>query len=382
MRDDDQTACLILHYFGHVQGVGMRPFLYRVADALDLKGRIFNQPRGVTAELEGNEQSLEQFQRRVLGTAARPIAISDCTAEWLPARGYRRLEIIPAPSVQGAARHTIQPDAATCPQCWADHADPTSRFHAYPFVTCCECGPRWTILDRFPFERPNTTYADFTLCEECQAEYEDPGSRRHHAQTLSCPRCGPSLSFATSPAAPDKASLQGIHALLLDAGVGLIKGLGGFQLIGNADSPAAIRRIRMLKQRPAQSLAVMLRDEDVFLRAGGHPSQWQRLRSAAAPILSLREFSHPLAGMLAPDLRELGVMAPTTPLHGMLFNQQIDALVVTSGNPKGCPLPRSREEIRFALGSEIDFIIDHERRITRAVDDSVVRGSIILRKAR
>jgi hydrogenase maturation protein HypF len=338
MRDDDQKACLILHYFGHVQGVGMRPFLYQLAAELDLKGIIFNQPRGVTAELEGNKHFLEQFRRRVLDTAAQPIAIRDCKEK--------------------------------------------CRFFGYPFLTCCECGPRWTILERFPFERSNTTYTDFTLCHECLAEYQNPGSRRHHAQTLSCPGCGPSITFLTAPADQDKANLQGIQAMLMDSGVGLIKGLGGFQLIGNAGSPAAIQRIRLLKQRPAQSLAVMLRDEDVFLRSGGHPSQWQHLRSAAAPILSLREFSHPLAGMLAPDLRELGVMAATTPLHSMLFNQEIDALVVTSGNPKGFPLPGSRADIRFALGSDIDFIIDHGRRITHTVDDSVVRDQIILRKAR
>lgn len=360
----------------------MRPFLYRLAAELDLKGIIFNQPRGVTAELEGNRQSLERFRRRVLDTAAQPIAIRDCKEKWLPPRGHSSLEIVAAPSATVSARHTLQPDAATCPRCWADHADPTSRFCGYPFITCCECGPRWTILERFPFERANTSYTDFTLCHECQAEYQDPGSRRHHAQTLSCPNCGPRISFLTSPADQHRANLQGIHGMLLDAGVGLIKGLGGFQLIGNANSPAAIQRIRMLKQRPAQSLAVMLRDKEVFMRAGGTPSQWQHLRSAAAPILSLREFAHPLAGMLAPDLRELGVMAPTTPLHGMLFNPQIDALVVTSGNPKGFPLPRSREEIRFVLGSDIDFIIDHGRRITHAVDDSVMRGQIILRKAR
>jgi len=382
MRVDDQTACLILHYFGHVQGVGMRPFLYRVADALKLKGRIFNQPRGVTAELEGEKQALERFCRQVLDTAAAPIAISDCTLQWLDPRGHTTLEIVSAPSTAVSARHSIQPDAATCASCWADYANPHSRFFAYPFITCCECGPRWTILDRFPFERSNTTYTDFALCTDCQAEYQNPGSRRHHAQTLSCPGCGPRVSFWTTPADQGRANLQDIHAILQDSGVGLIKGLGGFQLIGNASSPAAIGRIRALKQRPSQSLAVMLRDEAVFLRAGGTLEQWQRLRSPAAPIMVLPDIGHPQSGMLAPDLRELGVMAPTTPLHSMLFTRQIDSLVVTSGNPRGFPLPKSREQIRFALGADIDFIIDHERRLTRAVDDSVVRGELILRKAR
>lgn len=360
----------------------MRPLLYRIASHLGLKGRIFNHPGGVGAELEGSRQALQEFHRQLLESAAEPIRIHECRLEWTPPRGHRALEIVAAETTEGKVRHSIQPDAATCSACWRDHADPQSRFFRYPFVTCCECGPRWTILERFPFERSNTSYADFPLCDDCLAEYRDPRSRRHHAQTLSCPACGPRLSFRLAAADRHDADFSGIHAILCDAGVGLVKGLGGFQLIGNAHSPQAISRIRALKQRPAQALALMVRDAQALQRIGGDASQWQLLATAAAPIVALAGLSHPLAPLLAPDLAELGVMAPTTALHRMLFNEEIDCLVVTSGNPRGFPLPRTREDIRFTLGSDIDFIIDHERRIVRAVDDSVVRGALVLRKAR
>lgn len=198
MIEDLQTTCLKLNYLGQVQGVGMRPFLFRMAQELDLKGQIYNHNCGVTAELEGSRSVIEEFHQRVLKNAARPVVISDSTIEWQSPRDYRQLEITSSPATSGAARHTIQPDAATCEKCWSDFGDLKSRFFNYAFVTCCECGPRWSILNRFPFERSNTSYGSFDMCPDCRNDYQNPNSRRHHAQTLSCPACGPQITVSTS----------------------------------------------------------------------------------------------------------------------------------------------------------------------------------------
>lgn len=371
----------------------MRPFLYRVATDLNLKGAIYNQSRGVTAELEGPKAKLELFHQRVLENATRPILITEYDVRWLEAWPFNwqkpfdhhGLKIISPPSTSTTFRHSIQPDSATCEKCWFDFFNPESRFFNYPFVTCSECGPRWTILNRLPFERENTSYSHFTMCTECQTEYENPTSRRHHAQTMSCSACGPRISVLTAKTSGIEgadSNLQMVQKIISAGGVGLVKGLGGFQLVGDAKNPKTIARIRELKARPSKSLAIMVDGKATFLKLGGTESDWQRLSTPEAPIVSIRNYSHVSKKFLAPDLSELGVMAPTTPLHTMLFSSGVETLVVTSGNQRGFPLPRSHEEIHFTLGSEIDFIVDHERQIVHAIDDSVVRGELVLRKAR
>ncbi len=380
--ENHQTTCVVLNYIGQVQGVGMRPFLFRIADELNLKGRIFNHSRGVSAELEGDKSKLDLFHKRVIELAPKPIEITRWSVDWQSPRGFVQLEIVTSQDPPTPSRHSIQPDTATCKKCWTDFFNPESRFFNYCFVSCCECGPRWTILHRFPFERCNTSYHSFKLCHDCQTEYENPQSRRFHAQTLSCKKCGPKISISTKTAPLIHSELDQVHRSLVHGGVGLIKGLGGFQLIGNAKDPGAIEKIRLLKQRPSQALAIMVRDQESFLNMGGKLSDWEKMILPAAPIVSIQHFQHPLSALLAPDLQELGVMAPTTPFHLMLFGPGIDSIVVTSGNPKAFPIPKSKTEIEFSLDSEIDFIIDHDREVVHAIDDSVLRGDLILRKAR
>ncbi|MFN7903694.1 MAG: carbamoyltransferase HypF [Pseudobdellovibrionaceae bacterium] len=382
MIENHQTTCLVLHYFGQVQGVGMRPFLFRLADELNLKGKIFNHSGGVTTELEGSRTQLENFHQRVISSAPPPILIQKILCSWQSPRGDKDLEIISLAPSTCSSRHMIQPDAATCQKCWSDFFNPQSRFYHYSFVSCCECGPRWSILHRFPFERFNTSYESFPMCHECQAEYQNPQSRRYYAQTLSCAVCGPRITISTKKISASIFSPETVQKSILDGQIGLVKGLGGFQLIGLATNPATIERIRNLKSRPSQSLAIMVRDLETFLNMGGTLTDWKSMTNSVAPILSVKNLKHPLSLSLAPDLQELGVMAPTTPLHFMLFGKDIDSIVVTSGNPQGHKLPKSKSEIQFSLDSEIDFIIDHDRDIIHSIDDSVVRGELVLRKAR
>jgi hydrogenase maturation protein HypF len=383
MIEDQASSCLFLHFFGHVQGVGMRPFLFRIAHEFHLTGNIYNHNQGVTAELEGQHDQLMTFHRKVLEMAPEPIEISECRVEWKKPAGFAKLEIITLPIDPNLTpRHALQPDASTCKTCWADFFDPQSRFFGYPFVTCSECGPRWTILKRFPFERCNTSYSSFKMCPDCEKDYQNPQNRRHHAQTISCRNCGPQISLQTSTSNSPNVSLESLGRLLKNGSIGLVKGIGGFQLIGDSNNGEAIERIRVLKSRPAQALALMIRDEETFLKMGGTLCDWENLRSPASPIISIKNLTHPHFKKIAPDLNELGVMAPTTPLHFLLFQKDIRALIVTSANPKNYAMPISREEIPFQLGSDIDFIVDHNRGIFRGIDDSVLRGSLVLRKAR
>jgi hydrogenase maturation protein HypF len=381
-------ACLELDLAGQVQGVGLRPMLFRLAQSLDLTGLIFNHETGARAELDGPVDQLEKFCIEVQRNAQSPVIIRELRKHLTAARGFHDLRVVQRPVTQRAAftaqSLSLPPDIATCVECWRDFFDVKHRLFLYPFISCSTCGPRWSILQQLPFERASTTLHEFPLCQDCVVSYEDPVDRRFHAQTLSCPKCGPRLTLLTNANTTSMLSadvISNTKKLLREGAVGLIKGIGGFQLVGNALDSGVIARIRDLKSRPNQALAIMINNMECFLEIGGTSLAWQCLTSAAAPIGSFDEIRLSTRELLAPDLRELGVMAPTCGLH-YLLGESASPLVVTSGNRKGSPLPRDLSEISFEIGRHVDFILDHNRKIAHGLDDSVVRGELILRKAR
>lgn len=378
-----QTQCLSFDLSGQVQGVGMRPFLYRLAQENSLKGRIFNQNSGASAHLEGSEENLTRFFQQIKTRAQPPIRIDRIQTKSVPPQGYEDLQIVgvnkkaseeskPKENISDAKlkQWSLSPDFATCEDCWADFHNPQSRFYRYAFVSCAKCGPRWSILRKLPFERSHTSMADFPLCQPCWVDYSDSRSRRFHAQTISCRDCGPKLEIG-------RQTLAEISSQLAEGALAIVKGLGGFQLVGSALKPESIRRIRKLKARPDQSLAVMVRDFETFEKIGGDFSSWQKLMDAIAGIHSFFGMQIPNQDLLAPDLAEVGVMAPTTGLHWLLL-EHCPLIVVTSANAKGFPIPGRKEDVRL----KCDIFIDHNREISQPIDDSVLRGDQILRAAR
>jgi hydrogenase maturation protein HypF len=261
---------------------------------------------------------------------------------------------------------SIPPDLATCTLCWDDFQNPSHRLYQYPFISCCQCGPRWSIMKEFPFDREQTSMSDFPLCEDCLKDYNNPTSRRFHAQTLSCSKCGPKLNL----------KIDDVTKLLQQNKIGLIKGLTGYHLIGNAESTDVIHRIRQLKARPEKALAIMIKDESV---AG--PSLWNELRNPIGPLVITEQIKISTQKELAPGLKTLAVMAPPTPLHFFLF-QNLNFLVATSANPKSHPLVKDTHDLPTEWLSEVDFVLDNNRVIQHCVDDSILANNQILRRGR
>lgn len=379
----------------------MRPWLFRLAQSHELRGQIFNHSAGTSAVLQGPALAIQSFRQDLTSALSGPIHHFPAQVEKLvfseiDSRKFDRLEILNAPPVTmghffSPLTLSAPPDLATCLKCWLDFSNPKSRFFNYPFISCTSCGPRWTLLRKLPFEREHTSYADFEMCTDCEKEYSDPSSRRFFSQTMSCETCGPKIqlhldSQQTLRENPPKNTLskdvfRECSTALKAGKIGVIKGMGGFQLIGNALDVHAIQRIRALKQRPDQALAVMFRDLETFQFYGGGAQMWNELRSPEAAIHSTSGLEFPTRHLIAPDLNEAGAMAATTPFH-FLLQSEVPLLVVTSANQNGSPIPRTIQEIEFRIGSEIDFVLDHNREITFPIDDSVVKDGQVLRAAR
>ncbi|WP_035985287.1 carbamoyltransferase HypF [Leptolyngbya sp. KIOST-1] len=360
---------------GTVQGVGFRPFVYQLAIALGLRGGVKNTPQGVVIDIEGSKSALQQFSRRLQQEIPPPAAIQTLTQQSLPLQGFDRFEIWPSDPVEGAATAQILPDLATCPACLQDIFNPHNRRYRYPFTSCTHCGPRFSIITALPYDRPRTTMAGFELCSTCAAEYSHPGDRRFHAQPNACPRCGPELAFwptAEQPSAP----LEQAIAALRQGHIVALKGLGGFQLLVDAQNDAAVERLRQRKQRPDKPLALMYatlaqvrRDCEVAETAA------HLLTASQAPIVLVPKRPGPtaLAAAIAPHTTHLGVMLPTTPLHHLLLREYGSPVVATSGNRSGEPLCTDSPEAHRQLGAIADGFLVHNRPIQRPVDDSVVQ---------
>ncbi|MGQ0744489.1 MAG: carbamoyltransferase HypF [Acidimicrobiales bacterium] len=364
---------------GTVQGVGFRPFVYRLARDLGLGGQVANDHRGVVIEVEGRPQDLAEFAHRLRAEAPPLAAIASIASEPIEPTGDATFVITESRSA-GAPAVAVSVDVATCDDCLAEMADPADRRHGYPFINCTNCGPRYTIISSIPYDRAATTMAPFVMCRDCRREYQDPGDRRFHAEPTACPRCGPLLRLldgqgrvlATGPAA-----LEETAALLLRGGLVALKGLGGYHLVALADDRAAVAALRASKARDAKPFAVMIPDPPSAHRLVAlSPEAEAALWSARRPIvLAPRQPDAPVADDVAPGLNELGLMAPYTPLHSLLMATVARPLVMTSGNRSDEPIAHVDGDAILRLGPMVDAICTHDRGIHIRCDDSVVRST-------
>lgn len=380
---------------GTVQGVGFRPFIYNLATRFTLSGSVVNTGAGVVIEAQGEAALLDAFTTAIQKEAP-PLAVIDSidiTKTQENPQSYESPEFsILSSNSQNIANTAIPPDINLCPDCLNELLDPTNRRYHYPFINCTNCGPRYTIIESIPYDRPKTSMKVFPMCTACDKEYNDPTNRRFHAQPNACPICGPQVSFhnstgrllkVESPIAATVKALANDHVVA-------IRGLGGFHLSANACSTTAISTLRKRKNRPDKPLAIMVANiESANALCHINASEESLLQSFEHPIVLLkRKLEGTLATNIAPGIEELGVMLPYTPLHHLLFADKIcpDALVMTSGNISGSPICIKNSDALTRLCGLADNFLLHNREILTRVDDSVVKAvtdmPLILRRAR
>jgi hydrogenase maturation protein HypF len=385
---------------GTVQGVGFRPFVYRLANELGLAGHVLNDARGVVVEAEGEGAVVERLLA-CLADSAPPLAVVErVAAEDLALVGDRGFHIVA--SGGGAEPDAlVSPDTATCEACLAELFDPVDRRYRYPFVNCTDCGPRLTIVTGVPYDRPLTTMAGFAMCDECRREYDDPHDRRFHAQPNACPVCGPTVALHPTHRTDDP--IRAAAAALLDGRIVAVKGIGGYHLACRADDEAAVARLRARKQRDDKPFALMVRDvaaasrlvvltdeERALLAAPERPIVIARRAgdSAAADAAALRTTAEPagVAASVAPGRPDLGVMLAYSPLHHLLLADTGVPLLMTSGNLSDEPIAYEDEDALARLSGIADLFLIGERPINTRVDDSVLRstrrGPLMMRRSR
>lgn len=376
---------------GAVQGVGFRPFIYRLATGMGLHGWVNNSAQGVFIEVEGDRDLLESFLLRIPAERPPHAFIQSLESSFLDPIGYGDFTIRHSEEV-GARTAFILPDLATCPDCRREILDATDRRYRYPFTNCTNCGPRFSIIQALPYDRPNTTMKHFTMCEACQAEYDNPLDRRFHAQPNACPRCGPHLELWNRQGevlATHDAALGQAAEAIRQGQVVAVKGLGGFHLMVDARSAAAIGRLREGKHREEKPFAVMYPDLEAVRRdCEVAPLEERLLLAPECPIVLLRK-RDTAAGVcdgVAPGNPYLGVMLPYTPLHHLLLADLGFPVVATSGNLTDEPICTDEHEVIARLGAIAELYLVHNRPIARHVDDSIVRvmlgREMVMRRAR
>ncbi|WP_145587051.1 carbamoyltransferase HypF [Yersinia kristensenii] len=382
---------LCLRIKGKVQGVGFRPYIWQLAHRFGLFGDVSNDSAGVTVHLWQAPAAADFLQ--ALPQDCPPLARID-SIDTAPYHWQQPpLDFVIHHSGAGQMDTQIVPDAATCDACLNEMNDPANRRYRYPFINCTHCGPRFTIIHRMPYDRPDTAMGKFPLCAACQAEYDHPADRRFHAQPNACADCGPQLWLAAAngqAVAHGFSALEQAAAALLAGEIVAVKGLGGFHLAVDATNAAAVARLRERKQRPTKPLAVMLPDADWLkscVQAADNDALLRLFRSSAAPIvLVAKRPEGPLCAAVAPELPEIGIMLPANPLQHLLLQQVARPLVMTSGNGSGKPPALSHQQALSALSEIADHWLLHDREIVQRADDSLVRltpdGAEMLRRAR
>jgi hydrogenase maturation protein HypF len=366
---------------GAVQGVGFRPFVFRLARQLSLRGLVRNSGQGVCVEVEGEPGVLDEFLRLLTEQPPARSYLQCVEKSWLPSTGFEDFRI-DSSDAEAAKTTSITPDLATCGDCVREILDARNRRFRYPFTNCTHCGPRFTIVERLPYDRENTSMNLFPMCPTCRQEYEDPLDRRFQAQANACPKCGPQVELWRPNGevlAVREDALAGALTALRDNAIAAVKGLGGFHLMVRAGSEEAVRRLRLRKRREAKPLALMFPDlGQVRRHCWVSDLEARLLASPAAPIVLLRRRTDmvgqsTVAEAVAPGNLCLGVMLPYTPLHHLLLRELGEPVVATSGNVSDDVICIDNREARDRLGAIAEVLLVHNRPIVRPVDDSVLQ---------
>jgi hydrogenase maturation protein HypF len=367
---------LKLEVYGVVQGVGFRPFIYRIARDNGLYGWVRNTSGSVEIIIEGEEEAIQVFLKQLKYEAPPICHIENLKISRQSVVGYRDFKIESSQTLEGRYQ-LISPDMATCKACLEEIMNPKDRRYRYPFTNCTVCGPRFTIIKEIPYDRSRTTMARFVMCPLCQQEYEDLTNRRFHAQPNACPVCGPHLELVDKKGnvitKNDDAIILACK-LLLEGNILAIKGLGGFLLACDATSDEAVALLRQRKQRPKKPLAVMFNNLQEARKHCYITNEEEELLTAAqSPIVLARWLENSqLSKLVAPNLKYQGIMLPYTPLHHLLLNGMKIPLVMTSGNLSEEPIIKDNDEALRRLGSIVDYYLLHDRDIYARYDDSVV----------
>lgn len=364
---------------GIVQGVGFRPFIYRLAVRCGIKGWVKNTPGGVVIDAEGKKAALECFMTKIQEDSPPIARVETVEVDLMPPVGYMSFQIRESEGAEKRFTY-LSPDIAVCNNCLQELNDRGNRRYLYPFINCTNCGPRFTIIREMPYDRPLTTMSSFKMCQKCREEYEDPADRRFHAQPTACPDCGPFVWLTDKSGIPVETNGSAIKeaiTLLLTGKILAVKGVGGFHLACTAREEVVIDKLRERKERPWKPLAIMVRDISTARRCCKiNKDEEAVLKGSLKPILLLKkkELSYNfLPGNLAPVNNYLGVMLPYTPLHSLLFSGRLDIMVMTSGNCHGLPIEYTNQGALDRLSGIADFFLLNNREIEVPVDDPVIR---------
>lgn len=373
---------------GRVQGVGFRPFIFALAQRYQVKGTVQNNMDGVFIHIEGDAYAVDQFIYSLPMEAPRLSRIDEMVVTLSQWRAFKDFSIIPSERT-GSSSLVIPIDTAVCEDCLREMYDPNDHRYRYPFINCTQCGPRYTIIEQLPYDRPFTSMRSFQMCERCEQEYKDPMNRRHHAQPIACPTCGPSVALLM----PDGQALQGdaieqAKEYIRAGAIVAVKGLGGYHLACDATNEMAVRQLRIRKQRPHRPLAIMAASLDIVEQFCHVTVEEKRLlTSPEAPIVVVKQRKNTMiASSVAPGLQTVGVMLPYTPLHHLLLDDRLPVVVMTSANRSGVPMIYEDEQALRDLQGIADYFLVHNRPIVHPIDDSVVQiesGKIhFIRRAR
>lgn len=373
---DEEILGMRIEIEGYVQGVGFRPFVYRLANSLGLNGWISNSTRGVLINLEGIKKNLEDFMV-YLEKEKPPLAyIRSMDYSFLKSLGYPQFEIRPSVTLDGR-KTPILPDISTCSACLLEIFDPKNRRHLYPFTNCTDCGPRYSIVLKLPYDRANTTMKEFMMCDHCRAEYENPSDRRFHAETNCCSECGPCVELWDSKGNSITAKHESMLRVcdhIKSGAIVAVKGIGGFHLVTDARNLDSVRRLRVLKNRHEKPFALMYPSFSL-LNEHCHISGPEKslLSSAQSPIVLLRRKQSEVSYDLSSENPYLGVMLPYTPLYHILMTELNFPVIATSGNISDEPICTDEREAIRKLSGIADYFLVHNREIAHYVDDSVAR---------
>ncbi len=381
-----QRAEIIIR--GAVQGIGFRPFIYRLASEMNLKGYVNNTTAGVYIEAEGEEEIIKVFTDRIEKEKPRYSLVEEISSRFTSPVNYKKFEILNN-SFDGEPDTIILPDMALCSDCLKELFDPSDRRYLYPFINCTNCGPRFSIIQSIPYDRYNTTMREFEMCDDCRKEYTNPLDRRFHAEPVACHSCGPKVILWNKDGnelCSGYDSIEESAGHIRNGHIIALKGLGGFQLLADAYSDAAVLKLRRRKQRDEKPFALMFPSlESVREFCETTTAEEDILQSPESPIVILKKKKF-LSEYIAPGNPYLGVMLPYTPLHHLLLKKLNTPVIATSGNISDEPMCIDEYQALSKLGTIADFFLVHNRKILRPVDDSIIKmvldTPVILRRAR